>query len=188
MNKKTICSIVILVILLLCLYVVYTLGNRKSPSKTESQGNPSPTAASNVPTGATGAPTSAPVLTGEVVSITPTVTGEAVTGTVTPSVTPSLNPTQDVKPTPTIKAGENDLPPVVIVLPTPSPEPTDAPKPSGNASPTPAGNISPTPVPTNTPTKSVTPTPTVAPTKVPKGGNVGDDGVIRLPVIPAEDK
>jgi len=87
-----------------------------------------------------------------------------------------------------LKAGENDLPPVVIVLPTPSPEPTDVPKPSGNASPTPAGNISPTPVPTNTPTKSVTPTPTVAPTKVPKGGNVGDDGVIRLPVIPAEDK
>ena len=175
MNKKTVCSIAVLLILGLCLYVVASMGNRKSPSKIEAQN--------------TGTPT--PVITGEEITgpavSTPTVTTEPVTGTVTPSAGLTPTPTPTPKPTPTIKTGENDLPPVVIDTPTPTMAPTDIPTPSGPATPTPKSD-KPTPTQKPTPTVKVSPTPTVAPTKVPKGGNVGDDGVIRLPVIPAEDK
>ena len=182
MKKKTVCSIAVLLILGLCLYVVYSMGNRKSPAKIELRDTPAatPSEAAGQNLDGTPAVTNAPTATGTpitgAVSVTPVVNGEAVTGTVTPSLTP----------TPTVKTGENDLPPVVID--TSTPEPTEEPVPSGKATPTPSGGEKPTPKPTNIPTKSVTPTPTVAPTKVPKGGNVGDDGVIRLPVIPAEDK
>ena len=180
MNKKTVCSIAVLLILGLCLYVVASMGNRKSPSKIEAQNTGTPTPASGLTAGVSGTPT--PVITGE------DITGPAGnTPTVTPSADLTPTPAPTPKPTPTIKTGENDLPPVVIETPTPTVASTDAAKPSGPATPTPNGN---TPALTQkpTPTEKVSPTPTVAPTKVPKGGNVGDDGVIRLPVIPVEDK
>ena len=181
MKKKTVCSIAVLLILGLCLYVVATLGSRKSPSTIDPPDSGSPTPVAGLTAGISETP--APVITGE-----EDITGPAGnTPTVSPSADLTPTPAPTSKPTPTIKTGENDLPPVVIDTPTPTVAPTDAAKPSGPATPTPNGN---TPAPTQkpTPTEKVSPTPTVAPTKVPKGGNVGDDGVIRLPVIPAEDK
>ena len=182
MKKKTVCSIAVLLILGLCLYVVATLGSRKSPSTIEVQNTGTPIA--GLTAGLSETPT--PVITGGDIT-GPAVTTEPVTGTLTPSAGLTPTPPPTPKPTPTIKTGENDLPPVVIDTPTPTVAPTDAAKPSGTATPTPKGD-KPTPTQKPTPTVKVSPTPTVAPTKVPKGGNVGDDGVIRLPVIPAEDK